>query len=96
MLAALALPRVLDTLPDRRVMLPAAGALGAVLIVFAAVAWSSGAVPWMALLVTWALLGLGYSAVQTPTGGSCGARRNQSTGRLCLRRNSRSRTPAGC
>ena len=68
MLAALALPRVLDTLPDRRVMLPAAGALGAVLIVFAAVAWSSGAVPWMALLVTWALLGLGYSAVQTPTG----------------------------
>jgi H+ antiporter protein len=68
MLAALALPRVLDALPDRRVMLPAAGALGAVLIAFAAVVWSSGAVPWMALLVTWALLGLGYSAVQTPTG----------------------------
>ena len=68
MLAALALPRVLDTLPDRRVMLPAAGALGAVLLAFATIAWSGGAIPWPALLATWALLGLGYSAVQTPTG----------------------------
>src|SRR5215210_1202974 len=46
MLAALALPRVLDALPDRRVMLPAAGALGAVLLAFAGLlvgmAWFSG------------------------------------------------------
>jgi len=68
MVTALLLLRILDNLLDRRVMLPAAGALGAVLIAFAAVAWSDGAAPWMALLVTWALLGLGYSAVQTPTG----------------------------
>src|SRR3954453_4154995 len=34
MLAALALPRALDYLPDRRVMLPAAGALGAALLAF--------------------------------------------------------------
>lgn len=68
MLAALALPRALDTLPDRRVMLPAAGGLGAVLLAFATAAWSGGAVLWPALLATWTLLGLGYSAVQTPSG----------------------------
>src|SRR3954467_1220198 len=68
MLAALALPRALDYLPDRRVMLPAAGALGAALLAFTAVAWSGGAGLWPALLVTWALLGLGYSAILTPTG----------------------------
>src|SRR4051812_7614600 len=68
MLAALALPRALDYLPDRRVMLPAAGALGAALLAFTAVAWSGGAGLRPALLVTWALLGLGYSAILTPPG----------------------------
>jgi MFS family permease len=80
MLAALLLPRVLDERSDRAVMLPAAGLLGAVLLGFAGflvgTAWISGrtyttsAVDWVwpALLFTWALLGIGYSAVQTPTG----------------------------
>lgn len=67
MMAALLLPRVLDRLPDRTVMLPAAALLGVVSLAFAAATWS-GTIGWAALLVTWALLGIGYSAVQTPTG----------------------------
>lgn len=67
MAAALLLPRVLDRVPDRAVMLPAAFLLGAVLLAFAAATWS-GTIGWTALLITWALLGIGYSAVQTPTG----------------------------
>jgi len=67
MVAALLLPRVLDRLPDRAVMLPAAALLGVVLLAFAAATWS-GPIGWTALLITWALLGIGYSAVQTPTG----------------------------
>jgi Na+/melibiose symporter-like transporter len=80
MLAALLLPRVLDERPDRSVMLPAAALLAAVLLAFAGLlvgtAWFSGRtfttvavdLIWPALLVTWVLLGIGYSAVQTPTG----------------------------
>jgi H+ antiporter protein len=67
MIAALLLPRVLDRLPDRAVMLPAAFLLGVVLLAFATATWSSS-IGWTALLITWALLGIGYSAVQTPTG----------------------------
>src|SRR4051794_25764335 len=80
MLAAVLLPRLLDRLPDRAVMLPAAGLLGAVLLAFAGLligtAWFNGRTfttvivdgTWPTLLATWALLGIGYSAVQTPTG----------------------------
>ncbi len=67
MIAALLLPRVLDKRPDRAVMLPAAALLGVVLLAFAAATWS-GVINWAALLVTWVFLGIGYSAVQTPTG----------------------------
>src|SRR5215207_8176971 len=67
MVAALLLPKVLDKLPDRAVMLPAAFLLGTVLLAFSAATWS-GSIGWIALLVTWGLLGIGYSAVQTPTG----------------------------
>ncbi|WP_262267433.1 MFS transporter [Microvirga yunnanensis] len=67
MAAALLLPRVLDKLPDRAVMLPAATLLGVVLLAFAVATWS-GTIGWPALLITWTLLGIGYSAVQTPTG----------------------------
>ena len=67
MVAALLLPRVLDRLPDRAVMLPAAALLGVVLLAFAVATWS-GTISWAALLITWILLGIGYSAVQTPTG----------------------------
>jgi len=67
MVAALLLPRVLDRLPDRTVMLPAAGLLGIVLLAFAATTWG-GVIGWPMLLATWLVLGVGYSAAQTPTG----------------------------
>jgi H+ antiporter protein len=67
MVAALLLPRILDWLPDRSVMLPSAAFLGIVLLAFAAATWSN-VIAWPALLVVWLLLGIGYSAVQTPTG----------------------------
>lgn len=67
MAAALLLPRVLDRLPDRAVMLPAAVLLGTVLLLFATATWS-GSIDWTSLLIAWTLLGVGCSAVQTPTG----------------------------
>ncbi|KQP15521.1 MULTISPECIES: MFS transporter [unclassified Methylobacterium] len=67
MLAALLLPRMLDRLPDRTVMIPAAGLLGIVLLAFAATTWG-GVIGWPMLLATWLVLGIGYSAAQTPTG----------------------------
>ncbi|ACL57222.1 MFS transporter [Methylobacterium nodulans] len=67
MLAALALPRVLDRLPDRAVMIPAAALLGVVLLGFAEEAWRGG-IGWLVLLECWLVLGIGYSAAQTPTG----------------------------
>lgn len=70
MAAALLLPRLLDRLPDRGIMLSAAGMLAAVLVVFGAVMAFSGGNErvWYVLLPTWALLGIGYSAVMTPSG----------------------------
>ncbi len=68
MIAAIALPKVLDRLDDRRVMLPAAGALAVLLFSFAALIRQDGATLWIGLLVTWTLLGVGYSVVMTPTG----------------------------
>jgi H+ antiporter protein len=62
MVAALALPRLLDRVPDRPVMLTGAGILilsllGGTLL--------PGYVP---LLVLWAFVGIGYSITQTPSG----------------------------
>ena len=80
MAAALLLPRILDRLPDRRVMLPAAASLAFVQLalagLFLGTAWISAetytaltaGLAWPALLIAWALLGVGYSAVMTPTG----------------------------
>ncbi len=68
MIAALALPSLLERANDRRVMLPAAGLLAILLFILAAVLSMNVAPPWPAVLLTWALLGIGYSAVQTPTG----------------------------
>jgi hypothetical protein len=73
MAAALTLPRLLDRFADRAVMLPAATALGIILLGFAAVMSMSASRPvssfvWPALLLTWTLLGIGYSAVMTPSG----------------------------
>ena len=64
MVSALTLPRLLDRLPDRPVMLAGAAVLVAGLC--------AGPFPTMSglpgLMVLWAILGLGYSVVQTPTG----------------------------
>src|SRR6266702_1339215 len=73
MLAALMLPRLLDRIADRAVMLPAAIALGITLLGFAGVMSASPPKPashiiWPALLIAWTLLGVGYSAVMTPAG----------------------------
>ncbi|AWN39658.1 MFS transporter [Methylobacterium durans] len=67
MVAALLLPRLLDRLSDRTVMIPSAVLLGVVLLGFAEVSWSHS-IGWVALLETWLVLGIGYSAAQTPTG----------------------------
>jgi len=80
MIAALTLPRLLNRFPDRRVMFSAAIYLGCLLVAAAALlsvalgihastsaTVASGAV-WPGLLLTWLLIGLGYSAVQTPSG----------------------------
>lgn len=76
MLSALTLPRVLERVADRTVMLTAATFLSGVLGLFALILYTSGwsfapaptAAGWGLLLATWALLGVGYSATQTPSG----------------------------
>src|SRR5918999_3116050 len=62
MLAALLLPRLLDRVPDRAVMLNGGGVLAAGLALAAAVDGFS------ALLGVWFALGVGLSTVQTPIG----------------------------
>ncbi|MBB4016412.1 MFS family permease [Chelatococcus caeni] len=62
MIAALLLPRLLDSVPDRRAML--AGAVLLVLGLFVGPAIASYAL----LLPLWFALGLGYSLTQTPAG----------------------------
>jgi MFS family permease len=68
MAAALALPKLLDYLPDRPVML-AGAALMTVLMVAGAglMAWGGSGI-WPGLLALWCGAGLGYSAVLTPSG----------------------------
>lgn len=67
MIAALTLPRLLDRVSDRAVMIPAAALLGGVLLSVAAMT-RGGTIGWPMLLETWLVLGIAYSAVQTPTG----------------------------
>ncbi|MBB6178315.1 MFS transporter [Pseudorhizobium flavum] len=62
MLAAFALPRLLDQLPDRPVMVGGSGILVAGLVATAFVETYSS------LLLIWFVLGIGYSAAQTPSG----------------------------
>jgi len=72
MIAALSLPRLLDQMNDRAVMLSAAALLGVVLLGFASVVFlspsSTASLIWSALLTAWMILGIGYSAVMTPSG----------------------------
>lgn len=76
MISALTLPRVLERVADRTIMLTAATFLAASLGLFAVILYAKGwsfapaatTYGWGLLLVTWALLGSGYSATQTPSG----------------------------
>lgn len=67
MLAALLLPRLLERVADRTVMLSGAGALLLAMLALAAVL-ASGGLGWPVLLGLWALLGLSYATVLTPSG----------------------------
>jgi H+ antiporter protein len=67
MAAALALPPLLDRIPDRIVMLTASIGLGVVLLTLGSTAWWLGLGQWN-LLTAWIFLGICYSAVQTPSG----------------------------
>jgi H+ antiporter protein len=68
MITALTLPRLLDKISDRVVMLSAASVLLTGLILMAALTAAPGVDHWIALLAMWAVLGVGYSAVLTPSG----------------------------
>ncbi|MFE6750864.1 MFS transporter [Kitasatospora purpeofusca] len=69
MLVALLLPRVLDRVADRTVMLPAAFAVAGLLAVLAVVTTAGGgAWRWPALLALWAGLGAAGSLILTPGG----------------------------
>ena len=68
MVVALALPRVLDRLPDRPVMLAGAAALPLGLIATAGViAVPASGATWILLIVLWALLGAATSLILTPS-----------------------------
>ncbi len=68
MLVALALPRLLDRLPDRPVML-AAGATATVLMLGLGIAVAGGGWPgWAGLMALWALIGAALAGITTPSG----------------------------
>ena len=68
MLIALFLPKLLDQRPDRPAMLAGAALMGGGLIAGAFVATMGGAYEWPALLMTWFVIGVGYSTTLTPSG----------------------------
>ena len=67
MIAALLLPRVLDRLADRPVMVAGAWAMVGAMLVLAAAILMTG-LTWPLLLGMWLVIGVGYSTVQTPSG----------------------------
>lgn len=67
MASALVLPRVLDRMPDRPVMLAGAVLMIGALVVLAMMVVTIG-LSWPLLLVVWFAVGVGYSTVQTPSG----------------------------
>ena len=68
MVAALSLPKLLERTPDRRVMAFAAGLLVAALGAMGVFAAAGDVDLWWPLLAIWAVMGVGYSAVLTPSG----------------------------
>jgi H+ antiporter protein len=67
MMVALALPKLLDRLPDRPVMVAGAALMVLTLLGLAGEVAALG-LNWPVLLGAWLLIGLGYSAVLTPSG----------------------------
>lgn len=69
MLVALLLPKLLDRIPDRRVMLTAAIAMSLGLIA-TTLLWTTAPeqVGWATLLPAWAVLGMAYAGLVTPGG----------------------------
>jgi MFS family permease len=67
MLAALLLPRVLDNRPDRSVMIGGAMVLVAALLALSLMSLVYDT-QWIPLLAGWFIIGVGYSAVLTPSG----------------------------
>ncbi|WP_417261812.1 MFS transporter [Celeribacter sp.] len=67
MTAALLLPRVLDRVSDRPVMVVGAWTMVAALIGLATAILTVG-LSWPLLLAVWLVIGIGYSTVQTPSG----------------------------
>lgn len=69
MLVALLLPKLLDRMPDRRVMLAAATAMVGALAV-TTLMWTTAPdrVGWATLLPAWAVLGMAYAGLVTPGG----------------------------
>lgn len=68
MLPALSLPRLLERLPDRMVMVAAAFVLGALTLGHAIWLFADGLLAWGGFLSAWATSGALYSAVLTPSG----------------------------
>lgn len=67
MLAALVLPRLLDSWADRPVMIGGAAILVVTLLGLAAIGVVNG-LQWYLLLTGWVVIGIGYSTVLTPSG----------------------------
>jgi len=68
MLAALTLPRLLEIIPDRTLMVTAAFLLAALTIGHAVYLLVDGLAAWGTFLLAWAVSGALYSAVLTPSG----------------------------
>ena len=67
MVVALVLPRLLDDLPDRFVMVTGAMIMVVALAALAFASWTNQ-FDWNILLLCWFLIGTGYSAILTPSG----------------------------
>lgn len=68
MLMALLLPKVLDNRPDRPAMLIGAAVMAVGLGAGVLFSSAGGSYEWPAFLVTWFVIGLGYSTTLTPSG----------------------------
>jgi MFS family permease len=68
MAAALILPRLLDHLSDRRVMVAGAQSLILVALLIGATLWLDGLPGWGVFLLVWGMIGFLYSTILTPSG----------------------------